>query len=194
VDSENIIRSQRLELIPMAADCLQACLARDRERASAIAGFIIPDEWLGDSPYLSLRIGQLRDNPALEPWLVRAMILRDSRQVVGQIGFHTGPDPDYLRELAPGGVEFGVSVLPAFRQRGLAGEACAALIEWARRRHRVTRFVMSIRPDNEPSLRIAHRLGFEKIGAHVDPIDGHEDIYRLDIDRDRATGAARDCP
>jgi RimJ/RimL family protein N-acetyltransferase len=99
--------------------------------------------------------------------------------MVGHIGFHTQPGADYLRELAPGGVEYGYTVFSAFRRLGYAREACEALMRWAYQEHHVTRFVVSIRPDNMPSRRLAERFGFKRIGAHVDEEDGLEDIYEL---------------
>jgi len=39
--------------------------------------------------------------------------------------------------------------------------------------------VVSIRPDNIPSRRLAERFGFNRIGSHIDDEDGLEDIYEL---------------
>jgi RimJ/RimL family protein N-acetyltransferase len=47
---------------------------------------------------------------------------------------------------------------------------------WARQQG-VTRFVLSISPTNAPSVRIANRLGFVKIGSQMDEADGLEEIY-----------------
>jgi [ribosomal protein S5]-alanine N-acetyltransferase len=41
--------------------------------------------------------------------------------------------------------------------------------------------VLSISPDNTPSLRLAAALGFKKIGSHVDEDDGVEDIYERSV-------------
>jgi len=97
--------------------------------------------------------------------------------MVGYIGFHTAPDPEYLAELAPGGIELGYTVFAAHRRQGYAREACAALMQWARQEHGVDRFVVSISPDNVPSLRLAESFGFRKIGSHMDEIDGLEYIF-----------------
>lgn len=102
--------------------------------------------------------------------------------MIGHIGFHDRPDADYLRDLAPGSVEFGYSVFAPFRRQGYAAEACAALMEWARQEHHVARFVVSISPENTPSLRIADHFGFRKIGSHVDEEDGPEDILLREIE------------
>jgi RimJ/RimL family protein N-acetyltransferase len=96
---------------------------------------------------------------------------------VGHIGFHTAPGAEYLAELSPGGVEFGFGVLEPWRRRGIATEASEAVMRWARKEHQVQRFVLSISPDNVPSLGLAAKLGFRKIGSHIDAHDGLEEIF-----------------
>jgi RimJ/RimL family protein N-acetyltransferase len=108
------------------------------------------------------------------------MVLRETRQLVGSIGCHTGPGPEYLRESAPGGVEFGFTVFEPFRRRGFAREASLALMDWACTEHGVKSFVVSISPDNAPSLGLARSLGFLQIGEQMDEIDGLEWVFRLD--------------
>jgi RimJ/RimL family protein N-acetyltransferase len=127
------------------------------------------------------RLTQLRDDPTLQPWLLRAMGLRGDGRMIGHIGFHTRPGAEYLRDLAPGGVELGYSVFEPYRRQGFATEACAALMSWAHREHGVGRFVVSISPGNLPSLRIAQHFGFRKVGMHIDEEDGPEDIYVREI-------------
>jgi RimJ/RimL family protein N-acetyltransferase len=107
-----------------------------------------------------LRLSQLLKNPGLLPWLLRAISLRERRLLVGHIGFHTAPGAEYLAELSPGGAEFGFGVLEPWRRRGIATEASAAVMRWAIEEHLVQRFVLSISPDNAPSLGLAAKLGF----------------------------------
>ena len=72
-------------------------------------------------------------------------------------------------------------MLEPFRRQGFAREAAEALLNWAREQHGITRFVVSIRPDNVPSLALARRLGFQRIGEHLDEVDGLEHIFRLEL-------------
>ncbi len=56
--------------------------------------------------------------------------------------------------------------------QGLAGEACRAVIEWAEASLDPTPIWAIIAPANEPSLRLAEKLGFEQVGGttyHGDP-------------------------
>jgi RimJ/RimL family protein N-acetyltransferase len=101
--------------------------------------------------------------------------------MIGRIGFHSAPGPDYLESLEPwpigrGAVEFGYTIFPEFTGNGYATEASIALMHWARETHGVRRFVLSISPENPASLRIAAKLGFVRIGEHMDPEDGLEHV------------------
>jgi hypothetical protein len=59
---------------------------------------------------MELRLAQLQRDPNLLPWLLRAIGLRKERMMIGHIGYHSYPNPGYLLEVAPGGVEFGYTV------------------------------------------------------------------------------------
>ena len=171
------ITSERLDLVAMNLAFLDAALAGDLAQASQILGMPVPEEWLEQRWLMVLRQEQIRADPTLEPWLLRAVRLRSSGAMIGHVGFHAKPGADYLHEYAPDGVEFGYTIFPAFRQHGYAREASAALMEWATREHGVTAFVLSISPDNMPSLRIAAHFGFAKVGSVIDEEDGPEDVF-----------------
>jgi RimJ/RimL family protein N-acetyltransferase len=181
-----LIQSARLNLAPMPPGFLEASLVGDRTRAEALLGVAIPSDWPDQPHWVRRRLEQLRAEPDLQPWLLRAMVVRRQARMIGHIGFHTRPGEKYLEELAPGGVEFGYTVFEKDRRRGYAREACVALMEWANRVHGVTRFVVSISPVNVASLELAHRLGFERIGFHIDEEDGPEDIFERRIDAEHS--------
>ena len=61
-----------------------------------------------------------------------------------------------------------------------------ALMRWAHEDHGVTRFVLSIRPDNTASQNLAASLGFARIGSHLDEVDGLEDILERRFCNDAA--------
>jgi RimJ/RimL family protein N-acetyltransferase len=61
-----------------------------------------------------------------------------------------------------------------------------ALMQWAHQVHGVTRFVVTIRPDNAPSQALAAGLGFVRIGSHIDEVDGLEDILEHRLANDDA--------
>jgi [ribosomal protein S5]-alanine N-acetyltransferase len=171
------IRTTRLDLVPMTAAFIEASLRGDRDEAERLIAAIVPDVWANEGPWVRRRLDQLREDPTLQPWLLRAVVLRSESRMVGHIGFHARPGEKYLDELAPGGVEFGYTVFEEWRRRGYASEAAERLMDWAHRLHGVTRFVVSISPTNLASLGLARRLKFRRIGSHVDDEDGPEDIF-----------------
>lgn len=176
---DRVIASERLDLIPLTPAFYRASLRREHARAESLLGLTVPPEWYDERWVMELRLKQLGLDPSLQPWLMRAIALRERRAMIGHIGFHSGPAPQHSNDLAPGVVEFGYTVFAAFRRRGYAREACEALMDWAHAAHRVNRFVVSIRPDNVASRALAAQFGFVQIGSQVDEIDGVEDVYEL---------------
>jgi RimJ/RimL family protein N-acetyltransferase len=156
---------------------LTASLAVQQAEAAELLGVKIPSDWFDKQWLMRLRLNDLQREPSLQPWLLRAIVLTANNTMIGHIGFHTGPDPEYLREIVSSGIEMGYTVFPDFRRQGYAREACLALMDWAAQVHPIRTFVVSIAPDNVPSLRLAANLGFVRIGEHVDAEDGLEYIF-----------------
>ncbi|MDP9232429.1 MAG: GNAT family N-acetyltransferase [Actinomycetota bacterium] len=190
--SPEVIQSERLDLVWLSPELLEALLAGRREEAERTAGFAVPADWPDDhdARFLAFRLKQVREDPAHSPWLVRAIVLRGpGRLMIGNIGFHGAPGHNARK--APGALEVGYRVFAEHRRRGYATEAVPALLDWARAQG-IDRFVASVGPENEPSLAIVRRLGFREVGRHWDDEDGEElefELYELFVD-DR-TGEAR---
>lgn len=165
----------------MSPDFLEACLKGDVESASKKIGLVLLPDWLETKWLMEPRLKQMRENPALELWVLRAIGLRETRTMIGHIGFHTLPGAEYLKPYAPDSVEFGYSIFSNYRRIGYASEAVQALMDWAAREHNVTQFIVSISPANEPSLRLAQKFGFHKVGAATDEQGRVEDVFLLDV-------------
>jgi RimJ/RimL family protein N-acetyltransferase len=161
------IRTERLELVLLTRAWLQAFA--DGTPLPEL-GFADPGGFLADSGTLvRWRLQQLEADPGEEPWLLRAIVLRESGEAVGYVNFHAPPD-------ARGMVEIGYTVLPSHRRRGYAMEAATGMWDWAADNGaRILR--ASISPDNEPSLAMIHRAGFVEVGSQIDEIDGLELIF-----------------
>jgi RimJ/RimL family protein N-acetyltransferase len=179
--SLDVIHSPRLELIALSPDFLEASIRGDLETAARLVDLIIPQEWLEAKWLMELRLEKMRENPILQSWLLRGIALRETRTMIGYIGFHTMPGADYLKSYAPGSVEFGYTIFPDYRRKGFASEAAQAMMDWASREHSVTRFILSISPTNEPSIRLAQKFGFRKIGSFTDFDDGVEDVFLREV-------------
>ncbi len=167
----------------MGPALLEALLADDRVQAEQIGGFQIPDGLILSARTLQMRLRQIQANPEVQPWLLRAIVIRGSGTMCGRIGFHSEPGPEYLRDLAPDGVELGYSIGDPFRRRGFAKEAALTLMRWAFEVHQQRCFILSIAPDNVASLAMAHSMGFREISSHIDEEDGLELIFERRLDR-----------
>jgi ribosomal-protein-alanine N-acetyltransferase len=169
------ISSERLDLVSMSPHFISAVLAGRRAEAERLGQLCVVDNWPdeADSRFLRLRLEQMQADPSVQVWLARAMVLRDpARTMAGHIGFHGPPEQ-------VGRAELGYTVFPDFRRRGLATEAATTMMKWAQLNHGVERFVVSISPDNAPSLAMATKLGFTQIGEQIDEVDGLELVFEL---------------
>ena len=175
-----MIETKRLRLITLGPEVLSALLAGATDTAARHLGVGSAEGFAELAPALRMRLAQLEAVPGDEPWLSRAVVLADEQRAVGITGFHGPPGGAWLREFAPDGVEFGYTIFPGDRRRGYATEAGRALVAWAAREHGVARFVLSIAPGNDASIRVAEKLGFARVGDWVHPERGRELVYRAD--------------
>lgn len=86
---------------------------------------------------------------------------RETGRFIGEAGFH-----DMRREMTPsieGTLEAGWALTPSAQGRGYALEAMQALMGWAEQAFPGRRMTCIIDPANQPSLRIAARLGFSEV-------------------------------
>lgn len=177
------IETPRLILCTLPQSALAALVAGDRAAASQLAQCDLGDFPDGQLSIAEIRLKDLADDPDYLPWSLRAMALKPSLRFAGHCNFHSRPNAGYLKELAPGAVEMGYFVLPELRRQGLAGEAVLGMMGWAAQTHGIARFVVSISPRNSPSVAMARKLGFARIGGHIDEEDGYEDILARDAPR-----------
>jgi len=167
----------------MTAAFLGAVFSADLAQAGRLADVRLPDRFPEDEEELRFLRNRLREmvgNIRAEEWLApRMMVLREGRRLAGHLGFH-GPPGDDRR------LEVGYGVFAEFRRRGYAVEACRGLFAWARERG-VTRFRAAVSPANQASLAVVRRLGFLQTGMQVDPVDGEELVFELELAEDALT-------
>ena len=95
---------------------------------------------------------------------------KSDNKLVGNVGFFTAwrdLEPEFGNE-----PEMGWMFAAETHGQGIAGEACRTAIAWAEANLQPTPFWAIIAPANEPSLKLAGKLGFEQIGQttyHGDP-------------------------
>ena len=146
-------------------------------RMTSIGGVELPPEWIRRSERtLRRRRDQVAGDPASAHWLLRAMVIRETRELVGRIGFHGRPGHNSLA--APDALELGYAVEPVFQRQGFAEEAIGGMMAWARAR-RIEHFMLSIGIANVPSLALAAKLGFREAARVIDEEDGPEIVFEL---------------
>jgi RimJ/RimL family protein N-acetyltransferase len=156
---------------------LEAILEGRREEAASLLGADLPDEFprAGERRFLTLRLGQMREDARFQDWSPFAVVL-DGR-MIGHAGYH-GP-PGVNTKQNPEAVEVGYTIEPEYRRRGYATAAAGELIRRAQERG-IRHFVACTTPDNEPSLALIRGLGFTQTGEAMDEEDGLELVFELE--------------
>jgi [ribosomal protein S5]-alanine N-acetyltransferase len=178
-----MITSQRLDLILLSPQAIDALLAGRRADAESELDASIPVGWPNehDAGFLRYRLRQLERSPEAEPWLVRAVIRREpARVMIGHAGFHGQPGVNGPQEAEA--VELGYTIFEKYRGQGYATEAAQALMDWALAEKGIRRFIASVAPENEPSLAIVRKLGFVQTGEQWDEEDGLELVFQRSVE------------
>lgn len=165
------IRTQRLDLIAITPALLQCEMeggAGFAARFRALAAAEIPPEWPPqdwESHVLTFVLRQVTARPETVGW-TRFVALREGpsgrRTLVGTVGaIPPGTEMDHA---APGEIEVGYGILPAFQRRGFATEALAAVMGWVPSQWQVCAFVAQTFPHLHASIRVLDKSGFEFAG------------------------------
>jgi RimJ/RimL family protein N-acetyltransferase len=101
-------------------------------------------------------------------------------QLVGTIGFHVGK----RRRLAHSG-EFGMSVQPGWRSRGVGNALLESLLEWARSVPEIEKVCLKVRADNARAIALYKKHGFGEIGRAKHATKMAEGVYIDEIAMER---------
>lgn len=163
------IKTAHLELVPCLPEYLLWLIAEDErfeERfglpaADGLRAFVVADEvspaWLE-----RLRASSL----AADPWVHGfAVVHRESRSVIGTVGFKGPPDEDGVVEIAYG-------IVPVFQGHGYATEAARAAVAFAFGSGQVRHVRAHTFPTLNASTRVLAKCGFTRSGKVEDPENG----------------------
>jgi RimJ/RimL family protein N-acetyltransferase len=169
-----------VRIVHLTAAAFRALAEGDLAAANAASPVPLSDYLAGpeNQGTWRMRSRQAEQDPASAAWVTGIIWDERRRLAVGRAGYHGPPDD-------AGTVEIGYAVDPAHRRRGYARAALEALLARAAREPRVRAARVSIRPDNEPSYRLAAQYGFRKVGEQWDDEDGLEIVYEVATPADR---------
>jgi RimJ/RimL family protein N-acetyltransferase len=178
--SEAMIATPRLELHHICVDGLLS-LFDSPEDVSIYEGksFTNPHRVLMDeSGPLRWRVPQVKSDPAVNKWFVRWIVEKETQEIVGSTSFHGPPDMQ-------GMMEIGLGIHVKFQRRGYATETLTGMWSWVIDQPGVDLLRYTVAPDNEASVAVIKKFGFECVGQQIDPEDGLEDIYEMSADEFR---------
>ncbi len=94
-----------------------------------------------------------------------AVVRRSDNKLIGMVSLFNGwrdMEPQFGED-----PEMGWIFATEVHGQGLASEACVAVLAWADEALQAVPIWAIIAPENEPSLRLAERLGFERLADSV---------------------------
>jgi ribosomal-protein-alanine N-acetyltransferase len=162
----------------MTPEFLEALLEGDHVRAAEALDVELPEGFPpegGALKFFALRLRQMREDPRFREWCPHAVVFEGL--MIGHAGYH-GP-PGVNAKKKPDAIEIGYTIEAPYRGRGFATAAAAELLRRAEERG-VRHYIASTSPDNEPSLAVIRKLGFEQTGEAWDEEDGFELVFELE--------------
>ncbi len=154
------VTTERLRLVPITLEAIEAVLDHDKPRAEAVVGARFPDQWPNDDlvaigfPYSR---AALRADPVTRLWGDSLVLVRDEPRVVGSVVFHGLP--------SSGIAEVAYSIEETSRCRGFAVEAVAACVSWALEQPGITAVQATTFPWHFASLGVIRRVGMVHVGS-----------------------------
>lgn len=168
-----VIRTERLDIVPLAADAIDALLAGDASSLRSLTGvdFPLPVE---PPPYMAESLpvvrNRLRNSPSEALWWNWLVVERDSREAVGAVTFAGMPD-------STGAVLIGYAMYPSRVRKGYATEAVRAMVDWAFAQPGV-RVVRALAPVwNTPAVHVAEKVGMRPVASDEDDEIGEVLVY-----------------
>ena len=123
---------------------------------------------------LRWRVPQVKENPDVNVWFIRWIVLRETKEVVGSISFHAPPDET-------GMIEIGFGVCEPCRNQGFGKEALLGMWKWVIDQPGVSTLRYTVSASNAPPMAIINSLGFTRVGQQIDEEDGPEEIFEMSV-------------
>lgn len=149
------LQTNRLILKTLDLHLIEAAALRDTQAIEAM-GYKTNGEWPGPDfyealPYFRELLIKNNGTKGFDSWII---VAKDTREIVGGIGFLGDPDQE-------GMIEIGFATNESHRRKGYCFEAAQKLIEWALNHDEVQRITARCEPDNISSKNVLLKLGFQ---------------------------------
>ncbi|HSQ66114.1 MAG TPA: GNAT family N-acetyltransferase [Polyangiaceae bacterium] len=175
---EASLRTQRLELLPITRELVEAVLVGDRDRAEELVEARFPDLWPGRALVeraFSCPIEKLRRDPDAWLWGARVLVTKPEtasgkRIVVGSVVLNGRPDTD-------GTVEVAYGVDEAWQGHGYATEGTSEVVRWALRQREVERVQACTFQWHRASQRVLEKVGMRHVGFRETDMFGDLFVY-----------------
>ena len=178
---ESPLRTERLVLLPITRDLVEAVLASNRELAEELVGARFPDLWPGRALVeraFSCPIEKLRRDPEAWLWGARVLVTRDETaqapMVVGSVVLNGRPEG--------GVVEVAYGVDEAWQGKGYATEGTRAVVTWALGQREVTRVQACTFPWHRASQKVLEKVGMHRVGVRATDMFGDLVVYERSHD------------
>ncbi|TDH26940.1 N-acetyltransferase [Segetibacter sp. 3557_3] len=160
-----MIETSNLLLISCDPEILRSAI----EGNSALARKLdvtVQDDWTGFGvAALQYSLDKVTDSEEERNWWTYFPVHKQDNTLIGSGGYKGRPTTD-------GTVELGYEIAPNYRNRGLATEMTAGLIEHAFKDDRVKAIIAHTLAQDNASTKVLHKCGFQKVGEINDPDDG----------------------
>jgi RimJ/RimL family protein N-acetyltransferase len=173
-----ILRTARLELVPLTLAMVEAVLLGRRGDAESLAGARMPERWPNRELIeraFAVSLDGLRSAPSSRLWGGRVVIREaeaNHRQVIGSVVFRGEPDTDGMCEIAYG-------VEERSQGQGYATEAVQASVDWALAQPGVSAVQAVTFAWHRASVRVLEKVGMAHVGARQHDTMGEMRVYEL---------------
>lgn len=149
------IDTKRLTLIPITLQAAENLISGGNAEVEKL-GLKVNKAWPTDDTrdILPIIVEVLKENEpsGFETWMI---VKKDNNEIIGDIGFHGGPDE-------AGEVEIGYGIVEEERKNGFGFEAARAIFNWAIEKENVNVIKADCLINNIPSAKILEKLGMKE--------------------------------
>ena len=163
------ITTERLRLVPMTLDIVEAGLRRDRAASERAAGATLPEAWPNDeliARAFPVSLDAIRADPEVRLWGDSLVLALDEPRILGSVVFHGRP--------SDGVAEIGYGIEEGSRGLGLATEATRACVDWALSHSDIHAVQATTFPWHFASLGVIKKLEMVQVGLR-----DHESLGEL---------------